>query len=156
MTTVSLTSPCVVKAAISSRFTSAIVKAPSSLGSVNSISESFGLKCSSNYRTAMVMYKIKLVGPKGEVNEFEAPDDQYILHAAEAAGVELPYCCRAGSCSICAGKIVSGSVDQSDGIYLEEDQIEAGYLLTCVSYPTSDCVIHTHKELDLYAPSQQK
>jgi hypothetical protein len=25
-----------------------------------------------------------------------------------------------------------------------------GYLLTCISYPTSDCVIHTHKEGDLY------
>ncbi|XVE65994.1 hypothetical protein DITRI_Ditri08aG0045700 [Diplodiscus trichospermus] len=153
MTTMSLTSHCVVKATVSNRFTSVIVKALSSFGSVNNISKFFGLRCSSNYRTAMAIYKIKLVGPKGEVNEFEALDDQYILHAVEAAGVELPYCCRAGSCSICAGKIVSGLVDQSEGIYLEDEQIEVGYLLTCVSYPTFDCVIHTHKELDLYAPS---
>ncbi|XVE90359.1 hypothetical protein DITRI_Ditri20bG0071200 [Diplodiscus trichospermus] len=103
----------------------------------------------------MTMYKIKLVGPKGEVNKFEAPDYQYILHAAEAVVVELPYCCKSGSCSICAGKIVSSSVGQSDSIYLEDEQIEAGYLLTCVLYPTFDCVIHTHRNL-IFTHSRNK
>ncbi|CAK7329120.1 unnamed protein product [Dovyalis caffra] len=150
MTTVNVPSQSLLKAAPQNRFTSTIVKCPSSLGSVKSVSKSFGLKCSPNYKASMAVYKVKLITPEGEEHEFEAPDDTYILDAAENAGVELPYSCRAGACSTCAGKVESGSVDQSDGSFLDENQMKEGYLLTCISYPTADCVIHTHKEGDLY------
>ncbi|KAI8029314.1 hypothetical protein LOK49_LG01G00383 [Camellia lanceoleosa] len=98
----------------------------------------------------MAMCKVKLIGPDGQKSEFEASDDAYILNSAENEGLELPYTCRAGACSTCAGLMVSGLVDQSDGLFLDDKQMKKGYVLTCISYSTSDCVIHTHNETELY------
>jgi ferredoxin len=99
----------------------------------------------------MVKYKVRLLNEAQNLDvTIECPDDKFILEAAEDSNVELPYSCRAGSCSTCLGKVTLGSVDQPDQTFLDEDQMTSGFALTCVAYPTSDCTVLTHEEENLY------
>ena len=86
------------------------------------------------------MATITLKSAEGETNTFECDEDTTILDALEEAGLDHNYSCRAGSCSSCCMKILEGTLNQEDQFFLDEDQLEAGFALTCVATPTSDSV----------------
>ncbi|KAH0684313.1 hypothetical protein KY285_021806 [Solanum tuberosum] len=95
----------------------------------------FGLKSGTSGRITCkaTTYKVKLITPKGPLE----------------TGLDLPFTCKAGSCSSCVGKIIAGTVDQSENSYLDDEEIKKGYVLTCVAYPKSNVTIHTNKEKEL-------
>mmetsp|Transcript_7637 Transcript_7637/g.15579 ORF Transcript_7637/g.15579 Transcript_7637/m.15579 type:complete len:127 (+) Transcript_7637:80-460(+) len=102
-------------------------------------------------RTTSLGYSIHVVNEdEGIDSTFDCADDSFLVDAAEEAGIDLPYSCRAGACSTCTGKMISGEVDQSEQTFLDDDQMGDGFVLTCVAYPKSDCEIQVHMEDELF------
>lgn len=95
----------------------------------------------------MTTYQVHLINKKRGL-DITIPVEEYttILDAADEQDVDLPFSCHSGSCSSCVGKVVEGQVDQSEQVFLDDEQVAKGYILLCVSYPRSDCTIRTHQE----------
>jgi len=64
-----------------------------------------------------------------------------ILDAAMRVRPELPYSCKGGMCASCKALLVEGEVTMDKNYALVDADLEAGYILTCQSHPTTDRVV---------------
>jgi len=87
---------------------------------------------------------------QGETISLSVPEDEYVLDAAEAEGLDLPYSCREGQCTSCVGKLVDGEIDHSEGTALDPMQRDDGFVLLCITYPRSDCTFETEAQDDMF------
>ncbi|HML30342.1 MAG TPA: 2Fe-2S iron-sulfur cluster-binding protein, partial [Hyphomicrobium sp.] len=67
--------------------------------------------------------------------------DQFILDAARAAGIRLPFSCSKGVCGTCKSKKLSGEVAMTHGGGIRQREIDAGMILICCSKPLSDVTV---------------
>ena len=63
-----------------------------------------------------------------------------VLNAALRVRPDVPFACAGGVCGTCRAKLVSGKVKMEENYALEPDEVDAGYVLTCQSRPTTDAV----------------
>ncbi|GJM32368.1 MAG: phenylacetic acid degradation protein [Saprospiraceae bacterium] len=68
-------------------------------------------------------------------------DGDTILDAALKGGLDLPYACKGGVCCTCRAKLLEGSAEMEVNYALEPEELEAGYILTCQSHPTSNKLV---------------
>nr|YP_011007383.1 ferredoxin [Sporochnus bolleanus]WAM64812.1 ferredoxin [Sporochnus bolleanus] len=96
-------------------------------------------------------YNVHLICEDEDLDKIiECADDTNILEQAESQGIDLPYSCRAGACSSCAGRLLEGEIDQTEQAFLDEEKLDAGFILTCVAFPKSDCKIQAHVEDEIF------
>ena len=65
---------------------------------------------------------------------YEGPS---ILDGAMQQGADLPFACKGGVCATCRAKLTFGEVEMDTNYALEEDELAAGFILTCQSHPRS-------------------
>jgi ferredoxin len=71
----------------------------------------------------------------------DVAEDEYILEAAEDAGLRLSYDCRSGTCTTCMQKCLEGEMDQDLAFAISDEELEKGYRLICIGSPLSDVVL---------------
>jgi ring-1,2-phenylacetyl-CoA epoxidase subunit PaaE len=77
----------------------------------------------------------------GRQTELSLPRARSVLDAAQKVRGDLPFACKGGVCGTCRAKVTAGEVAMRRNFALEDEEVEAGYVLTCQSRPVTDSVV---------------
>lgn len=83
----------------------------------------------------------------GKTSTFEMePSDENILEVAQKTGADVPYACKGGVCCTCKAKVTAGEVEMAVNYGLVQDEVDAGYVLTCQAKPITKKVSVSFEE----------
>ena len=74
----------------------------------------------------------------GRSSTLSLPRTQPVLDSAQRQRSDLPFACKGGVCGTCRAQVTDGAVDMRRNYALEDSEVDAGFVLTCQSYPISD------------------
>jgi ring-1,2-phenylacetyl-CoA epoxidase subunit PaaE len=75
-----------------------------------------------------------------QTNLLDVQAGQTILAAAREDKIPISYSCKEGTCGKCTAKLISGQVKMINNYYLRQDDVNAGMILLCQSYPLNNDV----------------
>jgi ring-1,2-phenylacetyl-CoA epoxidase subunit PaaE len=78
---------------------------------------------------------------KGKDHVMQLNGDKSILQQAMSNNVALPYSCKSGMCSTCKARCVEGKIKMTEGHFLPQKEVDAGNILTCISYAESEKIV---------------
>jgi ring-1,2-phenylacetyl-CoA epoxidase subunit PaaE len=78
---------------------------------------------------------------EGEKHVCEVASGQTLLEAALDEGVDIPYSCSSGMCNMCRARCTAGKVRMLEDEGLSQEELDKGYVLTCVGFPSTDEVV---------------
>jgi ring-1,2-phenylacetyl-CoA epoxidase subunit PaaE len=76
----------------------------------------------------------------GRSTELTLPRAESVLDGAQRVRGDLPFACKGGVCGTCRARVTDGTVSMRRNFALEDEELAAGYVLTCQSRPTSERV----------------
>lgn len=83
----------------------------------------------------------------GKARVLQVPfEGQAVLDAGMAAGLDLPFACKAGVCCTCRARVLEGEVRMERNFSLEAHETARGFVLTCQSHPVSGKVVISYDE----------
>ncbi|WP_219414515.1 1,2-phenylacetyl-CoA epoxidase subunit PaaE [Pseudonocardia nigra] len=76
----------------------------------------------------------------GRSTTLSLPRSESVLDSAQKVRGDLPFACKGGVCGTCRAKVLEGDVAMRRNFALEDEEVEAGFVLTCQTVPVSDAV----------------